>query len=186
MQPSRCANAVASASSDVGRDGEVRETELDRDCSGDAVAGQQVLLHPKHARHEGPRHGAAVTGNERNGDVRVGEERRLVDEDDVAERGKRAPEPDRRPVDRGDDWQMEVQHVFDKAARITQRLATCAEVGAVVLELIDAPAGAECPPGARQHDRPRVAVSGDASPEIGELVVERRLRRRSSDLGCSA
>ena len=114
--------------------------------------------------------------------MRVGKERRLVDEDDVAERGKRAPEPDSRPVDRGDDWEVKVQHVFDKAARITQRLATCAEVGAVVLELIDAPACAECAPGARQHNRPRIAVGGDASPEIGELVVQ-RVRERVHLLG---
>ena len=70
-----------------------------------------------------------------------------------------APRPDRRPVDRGDDGQVEAQHLVDETLGVAQRLPAVLGVVVVADEAGHVAAGAEGGAGTGEHDRPGVAVA---------------------------
>ncbi len=102
----------------------------------------------------------------------VGEEGALGHEDDVAQGGDRAAEPDGRPVHRGHDGDGDGEHLVDELPGQAQAAAASASVDPTMLEVLVAAAGAEGLPGAGQHHRSAALVLVDVTPEGDELGVQ--------------
>ena len=96
----------------------VGEPDLRGPLRRDPVAGERVLLGEQQARVQRPRERAAVGGDEADRHVRIRQVRRLGHVHDVGERDHAAAEPDRGPVDRGDDRHAAPDHVEHELATL--------------------------------------------------------------------
>ena len=178
---SACAGCSASRSRQPPRGGQQiaggdrlrGEPQLDRQLRGYPVAGVEVLPRPQDRGEQRPERRAAVARHQAHRHVRVRQEPAIGDEDDVAEHGHAAPQPDRGPVDRGDHRQREAQQLLDDLRALAQALVAGHRIVEEGGDPAQVAARAERPPRAGEDHHPGAGVGGELPPDVGEGPVQR-------------
>ncbi len=155
-----------------GRDLAAGESQFHRGRGRDAIAGEEVFARAHDRCQQRPERGAAVTGDQPHGDVRVGQVRGLRDEHDVAQQRHAAAEPDRRAVDRRDDRQREAQHLLDDLCAFANALVASDRIVEKRSDPVQVATGAERAPRAGQDDDLGLCVGRQLPPDIGQGPVQ--------------
>ena len=120
---------------------------------------------------------AAVSGDEPERDVRIGEIRALGDEDDVGERDEAASQSDRGSVHRGDDRDAARGHPGNNVFSVRECLLAERRVSRQLVEVVEVAARGERAAVAGEYDGACVGVGVDLREQARERVVQFVVRR---------